>query len=132
MFSELFSSPFLPLAPNPFNWLPLPPHPPPPLGTTGGSGLAAIKLTALGRPQLLINLSQVLIQNKRYYEEQNKKLKKTDEVFHELTDKSIKRKQVCGTVRATWGVCVSCASCAFPRRRNTPTTSISYLGESDS
>ena len=64
------------------------------LGTTGGSGLAAIKLTALGRPQLLMNLSQVLIQNKRYYEEQ-KKLQKTDEkVFGELTGKSIRRKQV--------------------------------------
>ena len=63
-------------------------------GTTGGTGLAAIKLTALGRPQLLMNLSQVLIQNKRYYEEQKKLKKNEDNVFHELTDKSIKRTQV--------------------------------------
>ena len=56
--------------------------------------MAAIKLTALGRPQLLMNLSQVLIENKRYYDEQKKLQKTDDRVFHELTGRSIKRTQV--------------------------------------
>jgi proline dehydrogenase len=35
--------------------------------TTGGRGLAAIKMTALGRPQLLLQLSQMIAQTQLFY-----------------------------------------------------------------
>merc|ERR1719187_2505951 len=36
-------------------------------GTTGGTGFAAIKITALGKPKLLLNISEVLVKSKQYY-----------------------------------------------------------------
>jgi len=35
--------------------------------TTGGKGFAAIKITALGKPKLLLNISEVLVKSKQYY-----------------------------------------------------------------
>ncbi|KAI0214664.1 Proline dehydrogenase 1, mitochondrial [Lamellibrachia satsuma] len=37
-------------------------------GTTNGSGFTAVKLTALGRPQLLLQLSEVLSRVRRYFD----------------------------------------------------------------
>jgi len=39
-------------------------------GTTGGTGFAAIKITALGRPKLLLNISEVLVKSKSHYNKQ--------------------------------------------------------------
>jgi len=36
--------------------------------TTGGKGFAAIKITALGKPKLLLNISEVLVKSKQYYQ----------------------------------------------------------------
>ena len=36
-------------------------------GSTGGTGFSAIKMTALGRPQILIRLSECLEKTRRYY-----------------------------------------------------------------
>jgi proline dehydrogenase len=39
-------------------------------GMTGGTGFAAIKITALGRPKLLLNISEVLVKSKSHYNKQ--------------------------------------------------------------
>jgi len=36
-------------------------------GTTGGTGFAAIKITALGKPKLLLNISEVLVKSRQHY-----------------------------------------------------------------
>merc|ERR1712117_815987 len=36
-------------------------------GSTGGTGFAAIKITALGRPEILIRLSECIEKTRRYY-----------------------------------------------------------------
>lgn len=41
-------------------------------GTTGGTGFAAIKITALGKPKLLLNISEVLVKSKQYYQKSSK------------------------------------------------------------
>lgn len=41
-------------------------------GTTGGTGFAAIKITALGKPKLLLNISEVLVKSKAYYQKSSK------------------------------------------------------------
>ena len=41
-------------------------------GTTGGKGFAAIKITALGKPKLLLNISEVLVKSKQYYQKSSK------------------------------------------------------------
>jgi len=41
-------------------------------GTTGATGFAAIKITALGKPKLLLNISEVLVKSKQYYRKSSK------------------------------------------------------------
>ena len=37
--------------------------------STGGTGMAAIKVTALGRPNLLLQLSEVIVRSHRFFQE---------------------------------------------------------------
>ena len=55
-------------------------------GTTGGTGFAAIKITALGKPKLLLNISEVLVKSKQHYQKSSQSAMDKVEVMHTMVN----------------------------------------------